>query len=213
MLNKIYTLFFLFAISFSVIAEPSVKVIGLFSDKALLLIDGTRKMLRTGESYEDLVLESANANEAVISYRGVSKKYTMGHSSGSISFVKPKRASFTITADSRGMYYTQGSVNGHPMDFIVDTGATMVSLNKHHAQMLGINPEKDGKEINVLTASQKVKGYKVRLKSVNLGSIRLRDVDATIIMGDQPAVVLLGMSFLKHLKITNSGNMMRLEKL
>lgn len=202
---------FLF-LSISVHAAPTLKVIGLFKDKALVTVDGKNKLIRKGETYKEYLLEYADAKRAVISFNGVSKKYTLGESSGGLQFKKAKSSAFRISANPQGMYFTQGSINNKPMAFIVDTGATMVSMNEDHAKQLGLNAKRDGQAIRIKTASAVVKGYKVKLKTVKVGEIQIRDVDATVLMSKQPDTILLGMSFLKNLRVNHSGSVMTLEK-
>jgi len=202
----------LFLLSIGIYAAPTIKVIGLFKDKALVSVDGKNKIIRKGESYNDFVLEYADSKRAVISYNGVPTKYTLGATGGGLQFKKTKSSAYQISANPQGMYIAQGSINNTPMGFIVDTGATMVSMNEDHAERLGINAKRDGQEVNIKTASAVVKGYKVKLKSVKVGEIQIRDVDATVLMSKQPDMILLGMSFLKNLRVNHSGSVMTLEK-
>jgi len=201
-----------FFLSIGVYAAPTIKVIGLFKDKALVSVDGKNKLIRKGQSYKDFVLEYADSKRAVISYNGVPTKYTLGATGGRLQFKKSKSSAYRISANPQGMYFTQGSINNTAMEFIVDTGATMVSMNEDHAERLGINAKRDGQEINIKTASAVVKGYKVKLKTVKVGDIQIRDVDATVLMSKQPDTILLGMSFLKNLRVNHSGSVMTLEK-
>jgi len=196
------------------IAAPNIKVIGLFKDKALVAIDGKHKLIRKGDTYKDFTLEYADSKRAVISYEGISKKYYLGSpSSGGMQFKKAKSSAYHIKANPMGMYVTQGSINSKPMNFIVDTGATMVSMNQADAERLGINGPRDGEEIKVMTASAVVKAYKVKLETVKVGEIQIKDVDATVLLSEQPDTVLLGMSFLKNLRVKQSGSVMSLEKI
>lgn len=203
----------LFIVSLNIHAEPSLKVIGLFKDKALVSIDGKNKLLRKGQPYQNFVLESANSKGAVISYQGASKKYQLGNNASGMQFKKARSSAFRITADPNGMYLTQGSINGKPMSFVVDTGATYVSMNQAHAKQLGIDAKRDGIPVKVMTASATVKAYNVKLKNVKIGEIQQSNVVATVMTGSHPEIILLGMSFLKHLKISHSGSVMTLEKL
>jgi len=205
----IFISFFLFSVCIH--SAPAIKVIGLFKDKALVTIDGKNKLIRKGETYQEFLLEYADSKRAVISYNGVSTKYTLGATGGGLQFKKAKSSAYRISANPQGMYFTQGSINNTPMSFIVDTGATMVSMNEDHAKKLGINAKRDGQEINIKTASAVVKGYKVKLKTVKVGEILIRDVDATVLMSKQPDTILLGMSFLKNLRVNHSGSVMTLE--
>ena len=199
-------------ISLQVCSAPAIKVVGLFKDKALINVDGKNKLIRKGQTYKEYTLEYADSKRAIISFNGVSKNYQLGSTGGGFQFKKAKSSAYKINANAQGMYFTNGSINGTPMDFIVDTGATMVSMNKEHALRLGINAKRDGQEIKIMTASAVVKGYKVRLKSVKVGEILIKDVDATVLMSQQPDKILLGMSFLKNLRVNQTGSVMTFEK-
>lgn len=213
--NKVKSLLFFFLLCFASLlqANPAIKVIGLFKDKALVEIEGKHKMMRKGESYREYILEYADSKRAIISLNGVSSQYLLGTSGGGIQFKKAKSSAYHIKANQHGMYLTQGSINNQLMNFIVDTGATFISMNKAHADSLGIDVIGEGQPINIRTASAIVKGYSVTLESVKVGSININNVEATVLLGEQPDTVLLGMSFLKHLKVKHSGSVMTFEKL
>jgi aspartyl protease family protein len=69
-----------------------------------------------------------------------------------------------------------------------------------------------GERIVVSTASDNVRGYRVRLKSVSLGKIRLKNVEAMVIDGHHPGPILLGMSFLGKLTVEKAGGVMRIRQ-
>jgi aspartyl protease family protein len=95
---------------------------------------------------------------------------------------------------------------------MVDTGASAVALNRSEASRLGISYLLEGDRIYVRTASGGSKAYAVKLDSVRLGDIMLRNVDAFVIDGDEPHTVLLGMSYLQRVNIKNDGQVMILEQ-
>jgi len=189
-------------------AQPSIHVVGLFKNKALVVINGKQKVLRVGQTFREVTLESANSKFAVLSYEDVSQTFTLG-SAGRFSANKNRNASYTITPGFGGTYQSPGTINGTVVDFIVDTGASTVSLNSQLANQLGID-YKSGKEVRVLTAADKVPGFMVTLDKVTIGSIRLKNIEATVIEGEHPQIALLGMSFLKHVTVVNSSGRMKL---
>lgn len=92
--------------------------------------------------------------------------------------------------------FADGLINGKPVTFLVDTGADEISIPYRQAIQLGI-PVFSGQRAESMTASGKVGIYKLKLKTVTLGRVTLRDVDAHISLqesGEQ--TILLGMSFL-----------------
>jgi aspartyl protease family protein len=119
---------------------------------------------------------------------------------------------FRVWRNTRGMYTTVGSINGLPVPFLVDTGATRVRFNSAQARHLGIDYRVTGAETALTTASGTERGWAVTLGSVRVGNLELRQVGAVVIEGLQPETALLGMSYLGRLEITNSGRLMTLRK-
>jgi aspartyl protease family protein len=95
-----------------------------------------------------------------------------------------------------GHYVADGAINGAPVTFLVDTGATAVALPLSLAKRLELPL---GSTITVQTANGPKLAYQTRLRSVRLGGIEIADVPAIASDGMEGAGVLLGMSFLKHL--------------
>ncbi len=127
------------------------------------------------------------------------------------SAMGPQRMQLAADADGRAMvvlerqrnghYEAQGAINGRPVRFLVDTGATDVAISDRVARSIGLE---FGPRMTVMTAAGPVRGWMTRLDSVELGALALSDVRATIApgLGDQ---ALLGMSFLKHFSIVQEG--------
>jgi len=193
-------------------AVEDVVVLGLFKDKAIVQIDGKRRVLSAGQtSPEGVRLISADSGEAVLEVGGVRAAYPLGSHIGA-QFAAPSAPEFQIWANPQGMYSTVGSINGLPVRFMVDTGATNVAMNEAQARRLGIQYRLVGKEGYASTAAGVVKVYKVRLKTVKVGDIKLRNVDAAVIEGGGMEQVLLGMSFLGRLEMRNEGKMLLLRQ-
>jgi aspartyl protease family protein len=109
-----------------------------------------------------------------------------------------------------GHYVADGSINGHPVTFLVDTGATQVAMSGDLARALNLS---QGPAVEVQTANGATMGYATRLDSVQLGSIEVRDVSALVTDGISDGTVLLGMSFLKQLEFTQRGDELILKPL
>ena len=195
------------------IAVEKIVVLGLFKDKAIVKIDGKQHVLSAGQtSPEGVRLISANSEQAVLEINGTSSTYKLGTHIGS-QFAQPSAGrSVQIWPDSHGMYATVGSINGYPVDFLVDTGATLIALNRNQAKRLGIDYLVDGIKGTSSTASGVVTTYYVQLKKVRVGEIELRSVDAAVVDGDFPREVLLGNSFLNRLNMRRDGRMLELRK-
>ena len=98
-----------------------------------------------------------------------------------------------------GHYVANGTINGHPVTFLLDTGATAVSVPVRVATPLGL---KRGAPMRATTANGTVTTYATRLDEVQLGNIALENVRASINPHMQGDEVLLGMSFLRKLEFT-----------
>jgi aspartyl protease family protein len=116
-----------------------------------------------------------------------------------------------LTRAQDGHYYAPGSADGAALRFLVDTGATVVALTEHDAELLGhyLNP---GELIVVgRGVSGEVKGKSIMIKRLSVGDISADDVPAVIIPEGLP-VSLLGQSFLSRIaKVTISDNRMTLK--
>lgn len=98
-----------------------------------------------------------------------------------------------------GHYVATGTINDHPVQFMLDTGATAVSVPANVAKRLGLNR---GVAQSVQTANGVITTYATRLDRVDLGNIVLRNVPANINPRMHSNEVLLGMSFLRGLEFT-----------
>jgi len=210
---KILQYFFLIILSTNVSAVDKITVSGLFNNKAIVSIDGKQRLLKVGiPSPEGVVLISANAKEAIIEVNGEQKTYTLGSHIAS-TFKKPKGGNtVSIAPDRGGMYEVNGSINEFQVKFLVDTGATFVSMSGNHAKRIGINYKLEGEEALSETASGLSKIYLVDLKTVMVGGIKLNNVRAAVHDGDFPRTILLGNTFLGRVKMIREGQMLKLEE-
>lgn len=191
-----------------------IDVVGLFKEKAVIVIDGTRRVLTLDEiSPEGIKLLAVATDYAVLEIAGKRSIHKLG-SSGSFSttFNTAQLAEVRIARDSIGMYHSNGSINGAAVRFLVDTGATLIALNGSQARRLGIDFKKHGKPIPISTASGNTLGYRITLDRVKVGDIELFSVEAAVLDGSEPHEALLGMSFLGRLEMQNDGSLLRLRK-
>ena len=193
-------------------AVEKIRVNGLFKDKAILVIDGKQRLLRAGEtSPEGVTLIQSNSKRAVIEVNGVQSTHELG-TQISGGFSKPESPAVYIYPTPNNMYTVVGSINGYPVNFVVDTGATAVSMNSNQARRLGIDYAVEGRQALSQTASGIVKIYIVRLKRVKVGDIELTNVEGSVHEGDFPTEVLLGMSFLGRLEMRRNDGVLELRK-
>jgi aspartyl protease family protein len=115
-----------------------------------------------------------------------------------------------LTADGSGHFVTTGTINGTTVRFLVDTGATMVSLGVGEARRIGIDTSK-GQSALVSTANGQTMAARVKLDTVRVGEIVLNNVDALVHPQDMP-FALLGMSFLNRMEMQRDGQTMILRK-
>ncbi|THF62059.1 retropepsin-like aspartic protease family protein [Pseudothauera rhizosphaerae] len=102
-----------------------------------------------------------------------------------------------------GHYVAPGTINGRPVVFLLDTGATQVSVPAHLGPALGLSP---GAPAQVMTANGPVTVRGTAIAELALGPFLVRDVRAHLNPGIGDNQVLLGMSVLKHLEFTQRGD-------
>lgn len=110
------------------------------------------------------------------------------------------RGPVVLVADQSGHYRAEGDINGRPVRFIVDTGATVVALNSATAKRLNIAPNQSDYRAKVQTANGTIDAAAVRLDEVRIGNAVVRGVDAVVLPDSALNDNLLGMSFLNRLR-------------
>ncbi len=192
----------------SALAGPSVQVLALFPDKAMLDIDGKRKVLAAGQTGPAGVrLISASPAKAVVEIDGERQELKLG-SRISANYQKRERREIRILKDPREGYFVDGLINGQPVNFLVDTGATSIAMSEPQAERLGLQHRVDGRRIGVSTASGFAEGHEVTLRSLSVNGVRFNNVRAVVISGDSPRNVLLGMNVLKRFDIDQRENLL-----
>jgi len=108
--------------------------------------------------------------------------------------------SLSIPRDSRGHFLTEGRIDGQRLDFMVDTGASVIALNETSAARFGLRPSRGDYNATVTTANGTIKAAHTRLAMVDIGGLVVRDVDAMVLPDEALSENLLGLSFLSRLK-------------
>lgn len=184
-------------------------MVGLLRDKAVLIIDGGRpKTMAVGSSAHGITLLAIEGNVAVIENEGKRQKIVLGQQTASRG--EGAAATLSLNPDSRGHYRTEGSINGAYVNFVVDTGATLVSMGAADAKRAGID-FRSGQATTAVTSAGNVRAWKVRIDSIKVGSITLHGVDGVVMENDLP-MILLGMSFLSRMEIKQDGETLILRK-
>lgn len=197
----------------AVAAEISLN--GVVGERALIAVDGGKpRWVAAGETTpEGVRLVSVGGQSAVVESGGVRRTLQLGGNdrlgAGTVARAGAQRA--VLAADPRGHFVAAGSINGVAVRFLVDTGASFVSMSATEAKRLGLDYTA-GQRGYSATANGVVPTFRIKLDEVRLGEITLHNVDAAVHTGDSPAIVLLGMSFLNRTEMQRDGDRMTLTR-
>ncbi|MEY2860304.1 MAG: hypothetical protein RL392_762 [Pseudomonadota bacterium] len=191
----------------------TVGLSGMLGNKALLIVDGsTPKSVAVGETHKGVKVVSTHGDTAVLEISG--KKHTLrigdapanvgGSSAGDVN------NKIVLSASTGGHFLTTGQINGRSAQMMIDTGATSIAISAADADRMGIN-YKSGSSMQASTANGVINGWRVKLASVQVGDVVVREVDAAVTSGSMP-YVLLGNSFLTRFQMTRTNDQMVLEK-
>ncbi len=152
---------------------------------------------------------------AFFGFTDISPVSPMKSASVDVSILTPVTASSAgavIRADGRGHFNASFRVNDKKIDAMIDTGASFVALNENTARRIGFaNSQLDFRHV-VDTANGQTKAAHVVLGTVEIGSIRIRDVDALVLRDSALNATLVGMSFLHKLSgFRVEGDIMKLD--
>jgi len=188
-----------------------VEISGLFNGKAMLSINhGNPRVVSVGQTVEGVKLLSSNSSGAVLEIDGKKQTLNLGQAISTAQVVG-SRPTVKLEADGGGHFNAYGSINGRPIRFLVDTGATSIAFSSAQAQAMGIDLSKAQRGA-VTTASGHVRSYNVVLDNVKVGDISLNLVEAFIIDNMPGDTALLGNSFLSRLDMKREGTVMTLTK-
>jgi aspartyl protease family protein len=194
-------------------ADTQVNVVGLFSGKALVTINGgAPQTLSVGQTKNGVKLVSADSQQATLMIEGKTKVLGMGQGvSAGGGAESTQNQPLNLYADSAGHFFGNLTVNGASLKYVVDTGATAVAFNSADAKRANIDYLKGEKSV-ASTANGQVVAYRVKINTLRIGSIVLNNVDAAVIEGGFPEVVLLGMTALNRLEMKRDNTVMTLTK-
>jgi aspartyl protease family protein len=192
-----------------------VALIGVIGDKAAIVaVDGgDPKTIRIGQTWRGITVVSVEKDRATFDIDGKRRTIQRGMHHRSAEGMAPPsgRQTVLLAADARGHFIAEGAVNGGHMRFLVDTGATAVSLPASDAVRLGIDYRR-GERISMHTANGVAPAYAVRLERVRVGAIELHNIDG-IIVERGLGFALLGMTFLNRVEMKRDGSTMALTRL
>jgi aspartyl protease family protein len=193
-------------------AAQSVSLSGRLGDKALLIIDGAPRTVATGASVQGVKLIAVGANDATVEVGGKRITLPLGGAQVNLGGAASEGGGtrIVLSATSGGHFVTAGSINGRAVRFVVDTGATNVSMSEAEAQRLGIDVAKGQRGI-ANTANGQVIAHRVSLGSVRVGDVTVYNVDATIVPAHMDQI-LLGNSFLSRFQMRRENDTLTLDK-
>lgn len=194
----------------------SVNLAGVSGDKALLVIDGAPpKFVATGQSHAGVKVLHVAGGEAKVEVKGQALLLKLGETPANVTTAPSAQAAsngskVVLTADSRGHFMSLGSINGQTVNFMVDTGATVVALGQAEALRIGLKT-RQGNRVQMSTANGVIEVYEYRLDKVRLGDTEVRDVTAVVVPQPMPHV-LLGNSFLMRFQMLRVNDQLTLER-
>lgn len=190
---------------------PSVALAGILGSKALLVVNGAPpKGVGAGESHMGVKVLSVSKDEAQIETGGAKQLLRLGEAPVSVGGTGGGKRKVVLMADSRGHFVSTGSINGKQMQYMVDTGASAVSIGRPDADRMGLK-YLEGRPVRMNTANGTAQGWLIKLDNVRIGEVDVYGVEAIITPQPMP-FVLLGNSFLGEFQMTRTNQQMVLEK-
>lgn len=185
----------------------------LGANKALLVIDGRMQTVAVGATVKGVTLRSLAADEAVVLIEGKPVSVRLGASPVSLagrSADVSGSGSIVLPVGPGGHFMANGTINGKSANFMVDTGATMISMSVADAQRLGLKYD-GGRRGLASTAGGTVPVYEVGVTSLRIGDVEVYNLAASVVAADMP-FILLGNNYLSRFNMRREGDTMRLDK-
>lgn len=188
-------------------AATDVFVTSISHSQVQLIVDGKNaRTLRPNDVSPEGVrlLDIKNGSAAVLQIDGRTVELGLGQAT--------TRAT-VLRADSRGHFVVTATINGVPVPAVIDTGASGILVNWEQALQMGIDPRR-GQRVPTQTANGLAYVYSVTFARVQVGDIVLVNVPGAVAEGgaERLPVVLIGMSFLRHVEMRRSGDTMTLSR-
>jgi len=192
------------------VLAQSVSLAGRMGTKALLVIDGQPRTLAVGDSIAGVSLLRLDEGSADVQVEGRRLTLTMGAArlAGTAEPTASNRE-IVLSAGPGGHFITGGAINGRPVQFMVDTGATRVALSQAEARRIGLDLTSAERGMTA-TANGNVPVLLVTLATLRVGEVQVTQVPAVVVPAPMPHV-LLGNSFLQRFQMRRDNELMRLE--
>lgn len=199
-------------------AQPEVYFLGRMGDRALLSVAGQSRILGLNETVQGVKLIALQDQVAELSIDGQRQRLRLGERPQLSRVDAPQGQApasgaapsvISMQADPAGHFFAEGSVQGQAVRFLVDTGATAVTLSQREAERLGL-PWRSAPKANAQTANGVLEARLMLLPTLTVAGVTLRDIGA-VVLPSQLDHILLGNSFLKHFRLRQDDGVMRLE--
>ena len=191
----------------------SIALAGHMGSKALLVIDGQPHTLAVGQSAAGVTLLQLSDGQATVQRGDRSLTLRLGAAPARLSGTPAARTEaqqVVLSAGPGGHFTTAGAINGRAVQFMVDTGATLVALSQADAERIGLN-YRNAPRAMTQTANGAVPVHRVSLDTVRVGEVEVSQVEAIVVPAQMP-YVLLGNSFLGRFQMRRENDLLRLER-
>ena len=212
-MQKIFIASLLLILPLSAVGVERVTLYALFKGKAILMIDGQRRVVKAGETTPEgvqLLATDTETEEAEVQLDGRTERLKLGVVLAPLK--SGGKGNAVVFADRAGQFFTDGFINDVPVKFLVDTGATSIAMSSSHADRIGLDYRRHGKRGYATTASGVVPMYGVTLQTVQVGDITLHGVEAGVIQGNFPVEILLGMTFLGRVDMRHQADRLEMHE-
>lgn len=192
------------------VKAQNVALAGVLGSKALLVVNGAApKGVGVGETHQGVKVLAVGKDDAQVEVGGARQMLRLGEAPVSVGSRGGGRK-IVLMADGRGHFINSGTINGQPMQYMVDTGASTVAIGRSDADRMGIKYQ-NGQPVRMSTANGVAQAWRVKLDNIRIGDVEVFGVEAVVTPQAMP-FVLLGNSFLGEFQMTRTNDQMVLEK-
>lgn len=194
------------------VSAQTVTLSGSMGDKALLIINGSPRTVAAGATFQNVKVVSVGSNEAVVEMDGKRSTLLLGGAPVNLGRASSEGTGtqIVLTAGPGGHFVTGGSINGRAVQFLVDTGASVVAMSEADAERIGLK-YKNGQRGYASTANGQVPVYRASLDVVRVGDVQVYNVEAMVLPMAMPNI-LLGNSFLTRFQMKRENEQLTLDR-
>jgi aspartyl protease family protein len=189
-------------------AQQKISFNGQMGERALLVIDGQPRVLGVGASSDGVRLLAVSPTQAQIEVQGQRRALALTGGSAGGGAAPAGGSEIVLAAGLGGHFTAPGRINGRQVQFMVDTGASVVTLSESVATRIGLDYQR-GQRIEARTANGSVFGHLVTLDTLRVGDVEVANVSAAVLPASMEHV-LLGNSFLSRFQMRRDNEILRL---